>query len=103
MILSTKGLYTMKGYEEPAMIALSELAPDEDFMKFVEENDGRNFKQGSRQEQVRKLAMRDDVAKVAKIVNELIYDIKKLTKRVEELEFQIKGYKTDVYGNYYLP
>ena len=82
---------------------------DNDFLKWVHDNDGHAFKQGSRQEDFSPAVKASDIVKMAQTFKDLNCDVKKLakqvenlTERVQRLEARDNGWHTDEWGNYKL-
>ena len=82
---------------------------DNDFLKWVHDNDGRTFKQGSRQEDFSPAVKTADIVNITKAFKDLVYDVKKLkeqvewlTEHIERLEAENNGWHTDEWGNYKL-
>lgn len=83
------------------------LGEEDDFLNFVAENDGRNFKQGSRMYEIGRVVTPDALNKVIKEFNQEIKELSRridlLEKRNHDIEAEKAGWQKDEWGTYRFP
>ena len=80
---------------------------DKDFLDFVAENDGRNFKQGSRMQEVGHIVTPDVLAGVIRNFEQRIEALDKricsLEKHNSDIQAEKDGWQKDEWGEFRLP